>query len=240
MGRLFDGTCRLCGDEYGGVGISSHIKRCLADHANEAAVHHGLLVGVRANGMAGRFWMYLLIRPEASLEDFDRALREIWFEAGDRPSVFDIEETQYLSSLTGDDEEAPVESMAVDIGATIRPRMEFGYLYDPQQPTELEFTVYDPYPCPASLVSEDEDNSVVALARNDDPELQCSTCEEAATLICPFCATADEHPPDDQEQDSEDESPELGPFVCPDCRSKHSDHAPRLCPLTNSPRAGIC
>lgn len=228
MGRLFDGTCRLCEEEWKGQGMTSHVKRCLTEHANLAAVHHGLLVGIRADGIAGRYWMYVLVRPEAPLEALDAHLREAWFDADEaRPSVFEIEGTRYLSTVdevveAGDDpDEEPVEPMSVEMGAVIRPRMEFQYLYDPVQPTELEFTVYDPYPIPERLVGEDDEAQVVTVGRNDLGDVECDTCGGTATQICLACADADE--------------PEHGPLVCEECRETHEG---ALQPIENTPRAG--
>ncbi len=226
MGRLFDGTCRLCGEAYKGQGMTSHVKGCLTEHANLGAVHHGLLVGMRADGVAGRFWMYVQVRPEAQLAALDAHLREAWFD-DDHASVFEIEGTRYVSTLDeaieggdGEDEEL-LEPMSVPLGQVIRPRMEFRYLYDPAQPTQVELTVYDPYPMPEKLVEDDREAEIATVARNDLEAPECSTCDAPATHLCPACAQADET--------------ELGPFVCEECRERHEGP---LQPLRNSPRAG--
>ena len=240
MGRVFDGQCRICEETYTGQGMSSHIKRCLKDHANLAAIHHGLLVGVRADGEAGRFWMHLLVRPEASLEALDDALREIWFDGGEATSVFDIEQTRYVSTLeepqAPEEDGAPaLEPLGVDIGAVIRPRMEFGYLYDPQAPTELELTVYDPYPCPAKLVDDESEADVVVAARNTLEGVACSTCENEAGFVCSTCVAADEIEEVAEGDDDDEEAFEVvGPFVCEECRAKHEGHEVRA--LVNTPR----
>jgi hypothetical protein len=191
MGRLFGGHCRLCDEDWKGQGITSHVKRCLAEHANQAAIHHGLLVGARANGHAGRYWLYFLVRPEAPLTELDDYLRGVWFEQNGHPSVFNIEGTPYLSTQSAEeDDEAPVESMEVDVGGVLRPRMDFGYQYNPQCPTEVELTVYDPFPCPAALVDEGSEGYAVTIARSEMGELECSTCGEPAVYFCASCAEA--------------------------------------------------
>ena len=237
MGRVFDGQCRICEETYTGQGMSSHIKRCLKDHANLAAIHHGLLVGVRADGEAGRFWMYLLVRPEASLASLDEALRGIWFEGGEAPSVFEIEETRYVSTLAApqapeEEGEPALEPMSTDIGAAIRPRMEFRYLYDPQEPTRLELTVYDPYPCPAKLVDDESEADVVVAARNTLEGVACSTCENEAGFVCSTCVAADEL--EEIAEEDEEAFEVVGPFVCETCRAKHEGHEVRA--LVNTPR----
>jgi hypothetical protein len=208
MGRLFDGTCHICGDTYDGRGISSHIKRCLADQANKGAVHHGLLVSLRADGVAARYWTYVLLRPEAKLHEFDRFLRDHWMESdeGDeleRPSVFEIERTHYMSDPKlaeaaaaeaeeeaeqeeDDQEDEPQEDpiefddMEIDVGAVLRPRMEATYRYDPHQPTAVEMKIHDPFPLPTSLVDDDVDPMVVTLAENTLEGLECTNCGEPA------------------------------------------------------------
>lgn len=247
MARVFDGTCRLCEEEWKGQGITSHVKRCLAEHANLAAVHHGLLLGIRADGLGGRYWMYLMVRPEASLAKLDAFLRQTWIPDCDQASVFEIDESQYLSTVSPDDSpEGDIQGLEIDIGAVLRPRMELSYLFDPMHPTELEITVYDPYPCPEALVPEDGDPDVVLVARNDEPTIECSTCEQTATAVCPVCAAepeaAEPEPEElDEAEERDDEAAEehLGPFACDDCRDKH-DHGVDLLPIVNSPRMGIC
>ncbi|GEM_PF-5590745 len=210
MGRLFDGTCHICGDSYDGRGISSHIKRCLADQANKGAVHHGLLVSMRADGRAARYWTYVLLRPEATLHEFDEFLRDHWMEADggeerNRPSVFEIERTHYMSDPAlaeaaaaeaadeasdedkedeedDENEQDPIEfdDMEVDVGAVLRPRMEATYRYDPHQPTPVELKIHDPFPLPTSLVEDREDPMVVTLAENSMEGIECTRCGEAA------------------------------------------------------------
>lgn len=258
MGRTFDGSCRLCGDTYTGTGISSHVKRCLTDHADIAAVHHGLLVGLRADGPAGRYWMYVLVRPEARLAELDTFLREVWFETDATASGFSIEGTQYLSRLDDPDDETedvPVESMDVDLGAVLRPRMEGTYTYDPREPTTVELTVFDPYPCPESLVDDGSIGAATLVARNDIEDAECSTCGAPADQLCANCLQEDESPSDDEEEpaeaeDSEEPSPddsesdpdeaddeadEVGPLVCDDCLDRH---AGPFVAIENTPRSG--
>jgi hypothetical protein len=223
MGGLFDGTCRLCGETYTGQGITSHLKRCLADHANQGALHHGLLVGVRADGFGGRYWFYMLVRPEASLFELDAHLRETWLESLGRPSAFEIEGIQYLNTLEAGEveDDSPVQSMDTDVGAVVRPRTEFDYLYDLQHPDRFELVVYDPYPCPSSLVDDPEEADVVTVARNESDEAECATCGGDAVYICPVCAEADV---------------EEGFYACETCRDEHDAD---LLPIVNSPRMGI-
>lgn len=258
MGRVFDGTCRLCGEVYTGTGISSHVKGCLPKHADIAAVHHGLLVGIRTDGPAGRFWMYVLVRPEASLSELDDFLRDLWFENDSTASGFTIEETQYLSRVPDEDPETddvPVESMEVDLGAVMRPRMELSYTYDPRRPTSVELTVFDPYPCPESLVEGEETGAATLVARNDLDDAECSICGATADYICLRCLgseeTSDESKAEAEGNDGEDSSEgddsgseetsdddvdDLGPLVCEECADRHDGE---LVELENTPRAGV-
>lgn len=226
MGQLFDGPCRLCGETYTGQGITSHLKRCLADHANQGALHHGLLVGVRADGYGGRYWLYMLVRPEASLFDLDGHLRATWLESIGRPSAFDIEGRQYPNTLEADEvgSDSPIRSMDTDVGSVIRPRTDFKYLYDLQHRDRFELVVYDPYPCPSSLVDDPSEADVVTVARNEAGDAECATCEGEASLICPACAGADV---------------EEGFYACESCRDEHDEHDAELLPIVNSPRMGV-
>jgi len=262
MGRVFDGTCRLCGDTYTGTGISSHVKRCLADHADIAAIHHGLLVGLRADGPAGRYWMYVLVRPEVPLAELDEFLRDVWFEPGDTASGFSIEETQYLSRFddaNADAEDAPVESMNVDLGAVLRPRMEGTYTFEPREPTTVELTVFDPYPCPETLVEDGEIGAVTVVARNEIEDAECANCGEPAEHLCVHCLEEDdsgdipdenggdpdagtgpegEAAADDKETppgEADDTTKVPGPLACDECLELH---AGPFIPVENTPRTG--
>lgn len=228
MGRVFDGTCRLCDEVYTGTGISSHVKGCLAEHADIAAIHHGLLVGMRADGVAGRFWLYAIVRPEAPLSVLDDYLREQWFsEEPETASAFEIEETHYLDAIPDElDDSDDLETMEVDIGAVLRPRMDLTYTFDPRHPTEVEITVFDPYPCPEQLIDADSEATVATVARNDAPERTCSTCDNLAARICALCAA----------KEAADHETELGPFACDDCAGRHEGP---LEPLEDRPRAGL-
>ncbi len=260
MSETLTGTCRLCEETFG-RGISSHIKSCITDYANQASLHHGLLVGVRASGLAGRFWMYLLVRPEASLSELDAFFRETWLDCCDHPSLFDIKETEYLSTIDpADEDDAPMASMEHEVGGVLHPRMEFRYEYDPEAPSELECRVFDPYPCPAKLLEDNEDALVVVLARNGTPERDCSICGEPATSICIACVEREEASDDDAAEDEEAETEASedsaddgdreqedttenepagppGPWACDDCQSEHDGP---IKPIVNSPRMGVC
>jgi hypothetical protein len=206
--------------------------------------------------------MYLIVRPEGSLQELDAFFRESWLECCDHPSAFDIEETQFLSTIDADaDADAPVAAMDRDIGSVLRPRMEFEYLYDPETPTELECRVFDPYPCPATLLEDDEDATIVVLARNGSPEPTCSRCDAEATSVCLACVARDpednsdapgeeatepetaedeqsvETDSDDRSDDSESGNPAIGPWTCDSCRELHEGP---FRAIVNSPRMGIC
>lgn len=164
------------------------------------------------------------MRPEAPLSALDAYLRERWFD--DEPEVasaFAIEGTQYLSGVPEEfDEVEDLQTVDVDIGAVLRPRMAFSYTFDPHHPIEVEGKVFDPYPCPERLIDAESDSTVATVARNDTPEPSCSTCDARATQICALCAAADE--------------PELGPFACEECAGRHEGPLDRL---ANRPRAGF-
>lgn len=80
-----------------------------------------------------------------------------------------------------------------------------------------------------SMIQEIQDvdeKEIQILFRNKEIEFECSSCNNKAIAICPYCIDEDEG------------------FLCPACIDKHKcvqdEGEDLLSPLVNSPRAGVC
>ena len=172
--------------------------------------------------------MNLLADAEATLYDLDRFLRDIWLECCGHLSEFEFNDTRYISYEEDDDmgfgffAMPPSESMhqtelrsVLPVGASFRHNYDFG------STTELE----------GRIVSERKgawttDSPVRLLARNLQPQYECSECGELAAWLCPFCVW------------------EGGGLFCHACGQDHEcpegGDWDMLMPMVNSPRTGVC
>ncbi|RCW52126.1 hypothetical protein [Halanaerobium sp. ST460_2HS_T2] len=75
--------------------------------------------------------------------------------------------------------------------------------------------------------AEERKDKISVLARNNQPEIKCSHCDNPAEYICPDCIYNG-----------------LG-WYCSDCLDKHEENncmwdSKNLLPVVNSPRVGVC
>jgi hypothetical protein len=156
------------------------------------------------------YWMHIETPANATLEDLDSFLRQIWVECCGHFSYFEIEGSTFISEKM----EPGDRSMKIALGKVIVPGMWFEYLYDFGTSTELLL----------KLVTEREglaqDKAIMVLARNDPPDIKCQ-CGKPATSVCCECT-------DD------------AGWVCEECAGKHECGEEMLLPVVNSPRVGMC
>jgi hypothetical protein len=120
------------------------------------------------------YWLHLAVPVEATLEQLDIFLREIWLECCGHLSGFTIGGKRYVSD--GMDE----LEMDVRVSRLLREGTVFSYEYDYGSTTELRLKV--------AGIREGAGKKIAVLARNDAPEVVCHRCgEQAATQICSEC-----------------------------------------------------
>ena len=160
------------------------------------------------------YWMVLLVKPDATLEDLDRSLRDIWLECCGHLSAFTINGTEYQSSSESgvDDDFGDARSMKVKLMKVLGPGMTFRYEYDFGTTTELRLKVAD------SIPWHKEKEKIIMAGMNDKPEFACSECGGPACY-----------------HDIENET-----VLCVDCSSDEDLEECYLLPICNSPRTGQC
>jgi hypothetical protein len=169
------------------------------------------------------YWMHLEAPANATLEDLDDFLREIWLECCGHLSAFDINNVRYEQD-TGEVEAmwptifgggSPTKSMNVSMGSVLHPGLRFHYEYDFGTTTRLTLKV----------VSEREgktrESSIQILARNEPPQIICDVCGKTATQVCAQCVWDNG-------------------WLCDKCALKHECGEEMLLPVVNSPRVGMC
>lgn len=229
MGKRTRGYCKYCGKEYTRTGMVKHLQSCkkrkeVYGNAKKMSSCYELLLYGAYNK---DYWLIIQIKENATLEDLDQFIRDIWVECCGHLSTFEIEGVSYDKEpdddfLWGE----PAETMNHKLKEVLEPGMLFGYEYDFGSTTELTIKVLDYYKAP-----EQKDN-VVILSRNNPVQYKCSICgENQASWI-------------DAMRIYEEDS-----FWCDECLDKYENgeldediecEEECLIPVTNSPRMGVC
>lgn len=237
------GVCLYCKQTFAKAAINRHLQKHLADKAKEGKPGTSFLLKIETNPKWGSapYFLYLWADGEATIEDIDNFLRDIWLECcghlssftnksfkSSRGGMWDFFEAENLLE-TGKIKE--YEKLMEDtkgeipksrkIKNALSRDMKIEYEYDFGSTTELLITVVEAYPVAA-------DKNIVLLSRNEPPEILCETCgTEPAVKICTVCIN-------DKES-----------AFCNKCAKKHAktcedfaDYA--AMPVVNSPRMGVC
>ena len=175
MGKSTRGYCKYCGKEYTRTGMVKHLQTCkrrvdLYEKATETEKYFELLLYGAYNK---DYWLIIQIKENATLDDLDQFIRDIWVECCGHLSAFEINGVSYEKEPDDDfgwDE--PAESTEHKLKEILESDMLFGYEYDFGSTTELAIKVLNYYNAPK------QSKKVVILSRNNPPEFQCSICGE--------------------------------------------------------------
>jgi len=159
------------------------------------------------------YWIHLDVRTDATLEDLDMFLREIWLECCGHLSAFTIQGTRYEGV---ENEFMEVELMDVTLGEILSPGRGFHHEYDFGDTTMLVLKVM------SERDGELKRKGIRLLARNDSPLITCEACEKTATQVCSQCIW------------------EGGGWFCDKCARRHECGEDMFLPVVNSPRVGMC
>ena len=168
---------------------------------------------------SGAYWLLLEMRGNATLEDLDFYLREIWLECCGHLSQFEIGEVAYTQVIEDGLSWRDERSMNVRVDRIFQPGMEIPYEYDFGSTTPLTIIVKD--------VREGKpltEKPIVLMARNNAFKPTCMVCGRPATALCTVCI-----------YDREDGRCEL----CEEHAEEH-EHSNMVMPIVNSPRVGVC
>ena len=175
------------------------------------------------------YWLIVQVKENATLEDLDQFIRDIWVECCGHLSAFEICGQRYESNPAEDFfGEEPAKSMNCKLKKVLERGMQMEYEYDYGSTTELVIRVQDYYNAP------DQKEEITILSRNNPPQFVCSVCgENDAAWVNPegfYDGTS---------------------FFCEECLQKleegnieldqECDFVPEfLLPVCNSPRMGVC
>ena len=214
------GTCGFCNATFDKSAMSKHLASCKQRNVESETLpakrkpqKTKILHLVVEGRYSPEYWMHLSAPANATLEDLDRFLRNIWLECCGHLSAFIIGGTTYSRSPMGEHEG---KNMYVALRKVLVARMKFYYEYDFGTSTDLTLKV----------VSEREGGtkgeSIQLLARNEATSIKCMECGEAASQVCSQCVYSGEG------------------WLCDKCADKHACGEEMFLPVVNSPRVGMC
>ena len=207
------GVCVFCQRAYSKGGMSRHLAACKARPAEKGS---SKIFHLQAEGLyAAMYWLHLEMPGQATLQDLDIFLRDIWVECCGHLSMFEIEGQRYTQIF--DDGWFPDDKdMNVRLSRILRPGLQFGYEYDFGTTTELKLKVV------AERAGAKLAEPVRILARNNPPDIPCQSCGKPATQVCSMCIWQGEG------------------WLCDDCAGQHGCGEDYFLPVVNSPRVGMC
>lgn len=161
------------------TGIAKHLQTCkervdLYEKAEKTEKYFELLLYGAYNK---DYWLIIQIKENATLDDLDRFIRDIWVECYGHLSVFEIDGVSY--EREPDDDFGwgePAKSTNHTLKQVLTTGMIFNYEYDFGSTTEIMVKVLDHYS------AQKQNEKVVILSRNNPPEFACSICGNSRSL----------------------------------------------------------
>lgn len=161
------------------TGIAKHLQTCkkrvdLCEKAEKTEKYFELLLYGAYNKY---YWLIIQIKENATLDDLDRFIRDIWVECCGHLSAFEIDGVSY--EREPDDDFGwgePAKSTNHTLKQVLTTGMIFNYEYDFGSTTEIMVKVLDHYS------AQKQNEKVVILSRNNPPEFACSICGNSRSL----------------------------------------------------------
>jgi len=213
------GKCYYCNEELSERTVKRHVKGCKdrKEKIKEAMASSKknksqYVLSIVPQYGSKEYCLYIAIDIDATLENLDSFLRNIWLECCGHLSSFIIGDVNYDSSVEVDSEFfSNDETMDFKLRQVISVGDKFRYDYDFGSTTTLKLEVIDEY-----LTGENQ-SEVEILARNEEIQNFCVNCNKKAEYF-------------DYEEDK---------FFCEDCSDEDTDLVD-VPEYTNSPRDGVC
>ena len=161
------------------TGIAKHLQTCkkrvdLCEKAEKTEKYFELLLYGAYNK---DYWLIIQIKENATLDDLDRFIRDIWVECCGHLSAFEIDGVSY--EWEPDDDFGwgePAKSTNHTLKQVLTTGMIFNYEYDFGSTTEIMVKVLDHYS------AHKQNEKVVILSRKNPPEFACSICGNSRGL----------------------------------------------------------
>ena len=228
MSKQTKGFCKYCGKEYTRGGMLRHLSACKKRKAGLESENEKTKCGyfelvILAKYMK-EYWLIIEIRENATLNDLDDFIRDIWVECCGHLSAFEIdgvryEECENMNRFWG----LPAKSMNCKLKDVLVVGQSIEYEYDFGSTTELVIKVQE------YRLGTGKEDKITLLSRNNPLEIFCSQCEKnKAQWVNP------------------EGFYDGNPFWCESCMNELDEEADEygcgefLLPICNSPRMGVC
>jgi len=214
------GKCNLCGGTFSKAAMTKHIASCRQKEGAPQSPSTGgnpqktktFHIVVEGRGLP-EYWMHLEAPAGVEISVLDEFLRRTWLECCGHMSAFKIGGQTYSCAPEQDLDD---ESFDVQLDDVLSPGLQFYHEYDFGSTTHLKLKVV------SSGESWTKDKTVRILARNDPPQIPCSSCGQIATQVCVQCIWQGKG------------------WLCNKCVTSHKCGDDMLLPVVNSPRVGVC
>jgi len=160
------GRCFICNGKVSGDLFEEHLQSCLPSLHWPKGNEPSFLIRIMGKHNK-KYWLYILASPEATLQDLDSFLRDVWLECCNHLSSFTIG----LVSFSSDGAD---EDMCFYLKDLLQPGDESIYQYDFGSTTTLRVSLLRAVP----IHSPEE--PIVLLGQNSKAHHVCMYCKEEA------------------------------------------------------------
>ncbi len=157
--------CNLCDKEYTPKGIKRHLNGCIEKYYKEGK--EALSYLIIKDRYDSTFYLHIVIKNSASLEDLDEYLREVWLECCGHMSAF-MDKRKEIS-------------LDRKIGSLFKRNKKLDYIYDFGSSTELtvEFV---------KKINGKQKFAIRTLSRNPSLKANCNACKKRQIVaVCSQC-----------------------------------------------------
>lgn len=146
------GKCYYCGNEYQRRGMTRHLKACKArkealegETVTESVALHGYYTIKVQDHWNDRFWMYVMVREDATFKLLDDFFRGIWLECCNHLSEFTVGYDTFISDkgAGGFVDTFDEYGMDVRLQGLLGEGDHFKYVYDFGESSHLDLNVMD-------------------------------------------------------------------------------------------------
>ncbi|MBN1166491.1 MAG: hypothetical protein JXA44_05090 [Methanospirillaceae archaeon] len=163
------GTCLLCRRPLTFESAAKHLFLCTG---KDPGIGSSLLLRVTVRNDPS-FWMFLVVRPDATFFDIKTLLEDVWINSI-YPGSFLCDGREYPSPLEGSDHDIPVS-------AVFRLGLFCTYTLRSERPIVLDLFITDRFP------DIPDTGRVCIVARNLRPPHNCGLCGGSANYFCESC-----------------------------------------------------
>jgi hypothetical protein len=214
------GECTLCQVELSQRDMIDHLPECVEQYRRE--IGGGDEKGARAyliafqSTRAPMYWLAVLAREDATLQQLDAFLRDTWLEGREKTSRFNISDKVFSSDPQKGERPGQME---LDLSHPLMDVLDgdkpFEYSYDLDATTEIEGKVV----AATDMLPDRPQTPLRMMARNQAPSITCQ-CGRDAVYVDPSHAGTP------------------AGFVCEVCAADLDTETPEALPrLENTPRA---